>query len=117
MRFGTYTDYYSTLNKDIAVINGPVDGKVRLTDSANIIANAITDGEGNARLDIGMHRMPLENAYIQVFDSEGKELLTWNPNGEPLWGGDVYFFGTAQLPSVQICIPRSTLDSLNVLSP
>ncbi|MFY3741761.1 MAG: hypothetical protein HMLIMOIP_002221 [Candidatus Nitrosomirales archaeon] len=118
MRFGTYTDYYSTLNKDIAVINGPVDGKVRLTDSlGNIIANAITDGGGNARLDIGMHRMPLENAYIQVYDSVGKELLTWNPNGEPLWGGDVYFFGTAQLPSVQICIPRSTLDSLNVLSP
>jgi hypothetical protein len=116
MHFGTYTDYYSTLNNAITVINGPVDGKAILTDSlGNIITNATIDGAGNARLDIGMFRMPLENAYIQIYDSEGKELIA-KPNGEPLWGGDVYFFDTAQLPSVQICIPRSTLDSLNVLS-
>jgi hypothetical protein len=111
MRFGAYADYYATLNNDIRIMNGPRGGIVEIIDSStgNQIANGTVDWDGTARFDIGSYRMPIKDALVNIYSSDGRDLIA--SGTAKLWGGDVYSVANQSDEDLK-CITIPNLDPM-----
>ena len=95
---GSYTNFYATSDVNIQVTNNPtLAAKVDLvvptsSGTGQVVATAPVDSSGTATFNLVSFAMPL-GAYIQVYDSNGIELVS-TKNPVKLFGGDVYTVNT-----------------------
>lgn len=88
--YGKFTDYYSTRDEKLEIINGPPGGLVRVVDGgsdSSFIESPINNA-GYASLDFGSRPYPIV-AQLQVLDTQDKMVSSTGMNTK-LYGGDTY---------------------------
>ncbi len=113
MRFGTYTNYYSTFGENVTVTNAPPGGTAKIVDSTNtILASGPVSSTGTATLPVGKYSLPL-TANIQVYDSTNT-LVASTSSPATIWGGDVYKSGVSTVPSAPTGLTATAVSASQI---
>src|SRR5581483_9246983 len=87
--YGFYRDFYATSDTSIKVLNAPIGGLVKISDSASNkeLGKDIVDNKGKASIGIARYHLPL-SARIDVYDSTNNFVATKTVGN--MWAGDSY---------------------------
>jgi len=96
MDYTTYSNYYSTTDENIQVVNNPSNAvTVQIVGTTgNVLATAPVSA-GVATLNVGMYKFPLSGT-INVYDSSNSVIASSTVN---IFGGDVFSVTTSGTPT------------------